>query len=233
MKWIMLTLSMLCYSVVGVMGQASAIHDESIMQQYMVAENGKGMLTPQYYYQAFHRGYYQSDYKKSKKYYRDLMKGYTYAENIVADSVRNGLTRMSKAMAATVLDRQATVDPVWAAERLAIEPKLETMMNNIGMIIPYGGSRSLYDDWLSRYNMVQTALTASRDAYMPSSMRKRQYMAIGQDLEKYNRELAKILKALSLSGNPLANDSTAMLRKVNVFTCAARAMAGWKMAIKN
>ena len=53
MKRIMLILNMLYCAVGGVMGQASAIHDESIMQQYMVAENGKGMLTPQYYYQAF------------------------------------------------------------------------------------------------------------------------------------------------------------------------------------
>ena len=59
--------------------------------------------------------------------------------------------------------------------------------------VPAGGTPKDRQRWDTYYKMFQTAIKATREAYMPNAQRKREYLNIYADLSKQNEILVKQL----------------------------------------
>ena len=84
-------------------------------------------------------------------------------------------------------DRQ--VDLAWQAEGPKIQSAMEAFRRNIGRITEAGGSPSDVSLWQERYHLFHTAINAIRNSYMPNAERKKQYLAIYDDITRKNETL--------------------------------------------
>jgi hypothetical protein len=127
-----------------------------------------------------------------------------------------------------VADRQ--IDLAWQVESDKINNKMSDFKTNIDRIIKFGGTASQQTVWKERYNLLTTAISATKSAYMPNSQRKKQYLAIYADAVKVNELLVKYLVQLSNSkatSKLLASTYTKENRNAAI---AAEAMSRWRDA---
>lgn len=172
-------------------------HDPSVMNQFTVTEIGLGSLMPDTYYAAFHNRYRQEAYETGKQVFRTqvlllLNQEVPYSETI--DSIH--LYR-AEIEGLNMAERTPNMlDAAWVVEKEKIEKAQELFRSNIEMITRLGGTPTSRSEWQDISKSIDCGLQAVREAYMPLSQRKRQYLAIYQDLVRYNTQLCQYLYQL-------------------------------------
>jgi hypothetical protein len=127
-----------------------------------------------------------------------------------------------------VADRQ--IDLAWLAEGDKIENKMQDLSRNIDRILRYGGTPSQQTLWKEYYNLLNTALTTVKSAYMPNSQRKKQYLAIYGDASKINESLIRYLVKLSNDKETLTALNATYAKTNKTASIAADAITRWSMA---
>ena len=183
--------SMLCAIACfnGFAQKPSYNHDAAKMNQITVMETGAGALTPIAYYRLLHNNYQKSAAAKNKLGFRSLAGIGAYQQIEYADSIEAYLKARAEVEALNMADRQ--IDLAWKTEGNKINDKLDAFHNNINRIVPAGGTPKDRQRWDTYYKMFQTAIKATREAYMPNAQRKREYLNIYADLSKQNEILVK------------------------------------------
>lgn len=162
-------------------------HDDAKMNQITVQEIGAGGLTPAFYYDVFHNSYQKSAAAKNKLGFRTLAGVAAWQQIEDADSVETAMKKRAEIEALNIADRQ--IDIAWLAEGNKIESKLNDFQNNINRIVSAGGSFNDKERWTEYYNIFQTSIKETKDAYMPNAQRKKEYLAIYADICKQNETL--------------------------------------------
>ena len=162
-------------------------HDDAKMNQITVQEIGAGGLTPAFYYDVFHNSYQKSAAAKNKLGFRTLAGVAAWQQIEDADSVETSMKKRAEIEALNIADRQ--IDIAWLAEGNKIESKLNDFQNNINRIVSAGGSFNDKERWTEYYNIFQTSIKETQDAYMPNAQRKKEYLAIYADICKQNETL--------------------------------------------
>ncbi len=210
-------------------GYVTYNHDEAKMKQITVMETGAGTLTPELYYWALHNSYKKSAAAKNKLGFRTLAGIGAYQQVEYADSIDSYLTKRAEIEALNVADRQ--VDLAWRVEGSKITEKLSTFQDNINRIVPAGGSPQDRERWNTYYKMYETAIKATREAYMPNAQRKREYLQIYADLSAQNELLVKQLVQIN---NKSKTESLLSMRNnyqtSNKAIVAATAAGKWREA---
>ena len=70
-------------------------------------------------------------------------------------------------------------------------------MRNISKITMYGGSYNSQKVWENIYDCFDMAIKETKSAYLDAGARKREYLAIYNDIVKHNVELTKYLRILA------------------------------------
>lgn len=219
--------SLLCLEA-SAQGFVSNNHDAAKMNQITVQEIGVGGLTPSLYYDIFHNGYQKTAARKNKLGFRTLAVVSAYQQVDVADSIEASLTKRSEIEILNMADRE--MDIAWIAEGSKINKKMEAFQTNINRIVPAGGTVSDKTRWTEYYNMFQTAIKETQDAYMPNAQRKRQYLAIYADIAKENEILLSFLVQLNSKRKTSTLLAARMERRNNVAAHATAAFGRWRDA---
>ena len=162
-------------------------HDDAKMNQITVQEIGAGGPTPAFYYEVFHNSYQKSAAAKNKLGFRTLAGVAAWQQIEDADSVETSMKKRAEIETLNIADRQ--IDIAWLAEGNKIESKLNDFQNNINRIVSAGGSFNDKERWTEYYNIFQTSIKETKDAYMPNAQRKKEYLAIYADICKQNETL--------------------------------------------
>lgn len=170
-------------------------HSETKMNQVTVMETGAGNLTPDLYYSTIHRSYQETASEKNKLRYRTEAGAAAFGQVPTAEKIDSSLTARSRIEALNMTDRE--VDIAWQTEGPKIEAKMATFKKNIERISAAGGNASDSERWLDYYRLFQTAIKSTREAYMPNSQRKREYLNIYDDLTKQNETLVAFIAQVS------------------------------------
>ena len=172
---------------VGAQSYVTYNHDDAKMNQITVQEIGAGGLTPAFYYDVFHNSYQKSAAAKNKLGFRTLAGVAAWQQIEDADSVETSMKKRAEIETLNIADRQ--IDIAWLAEGNKIESKLNDFQNNINRIVSAGGSFNDKERWTEYYNIFQTSIKETKDAYMPNAQRKKEYLAIYADICKQNETL--------------------------------------------
>ena len=162
-------------------------HDDAKMNQITVQEIGAGGLTPAFYYDVFHNSYQKSAAAKNKLGFRTLAGVAAWQQIEDADSGETSMKKRAEIETLNIADRQ--IDIAWLAEGNKIESKLNDFQNNINRIVSAGDSFNDKERWTEYYNIFQTSIKETKDAYMPNAQRKKEYLAIYADICKQNETL--------------------------------------------
>ena len=207
-------------------------HDEAVMRQYTVAEEGIGSLSPDLYYEWFHRDYSSWAKKKNKLAARWWMYNSIHQELGYAEQIDSSLTRRAKIEAMNIADRTGGIlDAAWLSEKDKITKKQEAFKKNIGLIITKGGSYADKRYWEEIYNCLSQSVNAIRDAYLPNMKRMAAYQLIYKDLVKRNNELVMMLcKWQGLKATQDMAEGSPVV-KANTKNAVKSAFARWKKSM--
>ena len=208
-------------------------HDAPVYNQFLVGETGGGSLTPQLYYDAVHRSYQKWASMENKNLFRGQFALVLEQEKPLAEQIDSALTYRARIEAMNVADRTPkALDLAWQAEKGKIEKKFQLFRENINKITMKGGTSQDYRRWLEIYNCLQTALQAVRDAYMPLTERKRQYLEIYHDLVSRNAQLVQFVTSLSCGqeADELLHSKVSP-RYVRLSGYTSDALGRWKVAM--
>ena len=162
-------------------------HDETKMYQVTVMETGVGNLTPRAFYSVVHNRYYQNAAETNKLRYRSEVAAHGSVQVGISETIDTSLTKRAEVEALNMADRQ--VDLAWQAEGPKIQSRLEAFNRNIERLSEAGGNAGDITLWQERYHLFQTAVSSIRNAYMPNAERKKQYLAIYDDIARKNETL--------------------------------------------
>ena len=162
-------------------------HDETKMYQVTVMETGVGNLTPRAFYSVVHNKYYQTANETNKLRYRSEVAAHGSVQVGISETIDTSLTKRAEVEALNMADRQ--VDLAWQAEGPKIQSRLEAFNRNIERLSEAGGNAGDISLWQERYHLFQTAVSSIRNAYMPNAERKKQYLAIYDDITRKNETL--------------------------------------------
>ena len=162
-------------------------HDETKMYQVTVMETGVGNLTPRAFYSVVHNRYYQNAAETNKLRYRSEAAAHGSVQVGISETIDTSLTKRAEVEALNMADRQ--VDLAWQAEGPKIQSRLEAFNRNIERLSEAGGNADDITLWQERYHLFQTAVSSIRNAYMPNAERKKQYLAIYDDITRKNETL--------------------------------------------
>lgn len=169
-------------------------HDNAKMNQITVQETGAGSLTPDLYYQTFHNRYRRTASAENKMSFRTTA-GISASQQIrEAEKLDSSMVKRAEIEALNMADRQ--VDLAWISEGRKIESRLEDFQRNINRLVTAGGQNAHVSLWREYYNKFTTAVTAIKQAYMPNSQRKKEYLRIYTDITEANENLLRFLVQL-------------------------------------
>lgn len=169
-------------------------HDNAKMNQITVQETGAGSLTPSLYYQILHNSYRKTANAENKMSFRTTAGISAYQQIDDAEKLDSAFVKRAEIEALNMADRQ--VDLAWMAEGRKIESKLEDFQRNINRLVTAGGKNAHVSLWREYYNKFTTAVTAIKQAYMPNSQRKKEYLRIYKDITEANDNLLRFLVQL-------------------------------------
>ena len=171
-------------------------HDSSKKNQITVMEIGSGSLSPELYYQLLHSSYKKSAASKNKLGFRTTAGIGAYNQVEYAEAIDSALTKRAEIEALNMADRQ--IDLAWKVEGSKINSKMNAFKNNIDRILSVGGSIGDKQRWTEYYHVYETAIKATKDAYMPNAKRKNETL-IKQLVQMSNASKTKEL--LTANGN--------------------------------
>jgi hypothetical protein len=203
-------------------------HDAAKMNQITVAEIGSGSLTPSLYYDLLHSNYASSAAVKNKLSFRTAASIAAYQQVDDATALDSAMIKRAEVEALNVADRQ--IDLAWQVEGDKINNKMSDFKTNINRILQVGGTSSQQYFWTQRYNMLTTAITTVKSAYLPNAQRKKQYLAIYADAAKFNELLVKYLMQLSNCKTTAELLAATYSRDNKNATIAAEALSRWRDA---
>jgi hypothetical protein len=203
-------------------------HDAAKMNQITVAEIGSGSLTPSLYYDLLHSNYASSAAVKNKLSFRTAARIAAYQQVDDATALDSAMIKRAEVEALNVADRQ--IDLAWQVEGDKINNKMSDFKTNINRILQVGGTSSQQYFWTQRYNMLTTAITTVKSAYLPNAQRKKQYLAIYADAAKFNELLVKYLAQLSNCKTTAELLAATYSRDNKNATIAAEALSRWRDA---
>lgn len=206
-------------------------HDASKMNQFTVAEIGSGSLTPDLYYTLLHNSYRKSASRKNKLSYRTTAGIAAYWQVDDAEKLDSALTKRAEIEALNIADRSGgALDVAWLAEGDKINTLMAAYRKNIDRILQMGGVPSQQKMWEEYYNVYQTAIKATQEAYMPNSQRKKQYLRIYADVAKKNESLVRYLVFLSNGKKTTELLSATGTKENRNAVLAAEALSRWRDA---
>jgi hypothetical protein len=206
-------------------------HDDTKMNQFTVAEIGSGTLTPELYYSLSHSNYKKTAAAKNKLGYRTTTGLSSYRQVDDAEKIDSALTKRAEVEALNIADRTGgALDVAWMAEGDKITSKMSDFQTNINRIPELGGSASQQALWKEHYNVLQTALQATQQAYMPNAQRKKQYLSIYADACRKNEALVKYLVRLSNSEATVRLLQASYTRSNPNAMAATQALSRWRDA---
>lgn len=201
-------------------------HDETKMNQIMVMETGAGTLKPAVYYRVAHNNYQKTAAARNKLLYRTEAGGFSYGQVDLAEKIDSALTSRAKIEALNMADRK--VDIAWQTEGSKLESKMQSFQNNIDRIIPAGGSPSDRTRWQEYYNLYQTAIRATGEAYMPNAQRKKEYLRIYEDLCRQNETLIRFIVSVRGRAHTEMALNASLTRIDRTAEIATEARSRWK-----
>lgn len=201
-------------------------HDKPKMNQFTVMETGLGSLTPEAYYLVTHNKYKRTANAKNKLGYRTSASAGAFAQTYEAERIDTTLTKRAKIETLNMTDRQ--VDLAWKTEGSKITASLEKFQKNINRIIPLGGSIEERKRWQEFYDMYSYSIRVTKNAYMPNSQRKREYLRIYADVVSQNEILVKQLVQIYNSANSDKLLVQSQITKPNKKSIAASAFNRWR-----
>lgn len=142
-------------------------YDSSKKNQITVMEIGSGSLSPELYYQLLHSSYKKSAASKNKLGFRTTAGIGAYNQVEYAEAIDSALTKRAEIEALNMADRQ--IDLAWKVEGSKINSKMNAFKSNIDRILPVGGSIGDKQRWTEYYHVYETAIKATKDAYMPNA----------------------------------------------------------------
>ncbi len=169
-------------------------HDPMKMNQITVMESGTGNLTPDWYYVLLHNNYQKTASVKYKTQYRALAGVNLFNQRSFAEEIDSAMSKRAFIETLNMADRiGGTADLAWAAEGPKVSGKMNTFLTNINRIVATGGTIEEREYWLQYYNVYQSAIRMTQDAYMPNAQRKREYLQIYADVSRKNDLLVRYL----------------------------------------
>ena len=205
-------------------------HDSSKKNQITVMEIGSGSLSPELYYQLLHSSYKKSAASKNKLGFRTTAGIGAYNQVEYAEAIDSALTKRAEIEALNMADRQ--IDLAWKVEGSKINSKMNAFKSNIDRILPVGGSIGDKQRWTECYHVYETAIKATKDAYMPNAQRKRQYLSIYADLTTQNETLLKYLVQLNTQSQTTALLAATNDRVVHKGSIISDAKSRWQENMK-
>ena len=166
-------------------------HDSPKQNQVTVMETGAGALSPDLYYTLLHNSYKKSAAAKNKLSFRTLAGVNLYNQVDEAEAIDSALVSRAKIEA----------------------------LRNIDRILPAGGTPDDRERWTEYYHVYQSAIKATRDAYMPNAQRKKEYLRIYEDVTRQNGILVGYLarrQNATITGNLLNATDERNLNKGNI-----------------
>ena len=210
-------------------------HDSSKKNQITVMETGGGSLSPELYYQLLHSSYKKSAASKNKLGFRTTAGIGAYNQVEYAETIDSALTKRAEIEALNMADRQ--IDLAWKVEGSKINNKMNAFKSNIDRILPVGGSIGDKQRWTECYHVYETAIKATKDAYMPNAKRKKIYLQIYADVAKQNETLIKQLVQISNASKTkkmlAANGNYQTANKRSVISSASSKWREAGMAVRN
>lgn len=205
-------------------------HDSSKKNQITVMEIGSGSLSPELYYQLLHSSYKKSAASKNKLVFRTTAGIGAYNQVEYAEAIDSALTKRAEIEVLNMADRQ--IDLAWKVEGSKINNKMNAFKSNIDRILPVGGSIGDKQRWTEYYHVYETAIKATKDAYMPNAQRKRQYLSIYADLTTQNETLLKYLVQLNTQSQTTALLAATNDRVVHKGSIISDAKSRWQENMK-
>ena len=210
-------------------------HDCAKKNQMMVMEIGSGSLSPTEYYQLLHSSYMKSAARKNKLGYRTTAGIGAYNQMEYAEAIDSAMTKRAEIEALNMADRQ--VNLAWKVEGSKINSKMDAFKKNIDRILPVGGSIGDKQRWTEYYHVYETAIKATKDAYMPNAKRKKIYLQIFADVAKQNETLIKQLVQMSNASKTkdllTANGNYQTVNKRSIISSASSKWREAGMAVRN
>ena len=205
MNRILLLMAVATAATSGVKAQSVTYnHDSPKQNQITVMETGTGALSPELYYTLLHNKYKKSAASKNKLSFRTLAGVNLYNQTDEAEAIDSALVKRAEIEALNVADRQ--IDLAWLAEGDKINAQMERFQRNIDRILLAGGTTDDRERWTEYYHVYQSAIKATRDAYMPNAQRKKEYLRIYEDVTRQNGILVGYLarrQNATMTGNLL------------------------------
>ena len=205
-------------------------HDSSKKNQITVMEIGSGSLSPELYYQLLHSSYKKLAASKNKLGFRTTAGTGAYNQVEYAEAIDSALTKRAEIEALNMADRK--IDLAWKVEGSKINSKMNAFKSNIDRILPVGGSIGDKQRWTEYYHVYETAIKATKDAYMPNAQRKRQYLSIYADLTTQNETLLKYLVQLNTQSQTTALLAATNDRVVHKGSIISDAKSRWQENMK-
>ena len=210
-------------------------HDSSKKNQITVMETGSGSLSPDLYYQLLHNSYKKSAASKNKLGFRTTAGIGAYNQVEYAEAIDSALTKRAEIEALNMADRQ--IDLAWKVEGSKINSKMNAFKSNIDRILPVGGSIGDKQRWTEYYHDYETAIKATKDAYMPNAKRKKMYLQIYADVAKQNETLVKQLVQMSNASKTkellTANGNCQTVNKRSIISSASSKWREAGMTVRN
>lgn len=205
-------------------------HDAAKMNQIKVMETGGGVLTPDLYYWTLHNNYKKTAANKNKLTFRTLAGIDAYNQVEFAENIDSALTSRAKIEALNLADRK--VDLAWRAEGSKIETAMARFKQNIDCILPVGGSIDEQRRWTEYYNMYNSAVTATKNSFMPNAQRKKEYLRIYEDVARQNEILLRYLVRLHSKAQTQTLLSATHERTLHKESIVGEAKNRWNEAMK-
>lgn len=207
-------------------------HDPMKMNQITVMESGSGELQPAWYYNLLHENYSKGAASTNKAMYRTEAGGVLYLQLPTGDSIKTYLEKRAEIEALNMADRAGgAADLAWLAEGEKIERKMAAFMTNVDRIVPAGGTGDERSYWLQYYDMFQTAIRNTQDAYMPNAQRKREYLQIYADVARKNDLLVKYLVKIHQRHLMEERNRVRVVPRPETQALALSALARWQGAV--
>ena len=207
-------------------------HDPMKMNQITVMESGSGELQPAWYYNLLHGNYSKGAASTNKAMYRTEAGGVLYLQLPTGDSIKTYLEKRAEIEALNMADRAGgAADLAWLAEGEKIERKMAAFMTNVDRIVPAGGTGDERSYWLHYYDMFQTAIRNTQDAYMPNAQRKREYLQIYADVARKNDLLVKYLVKIHQRHLMEERNRARVVPRSETQALALSALARWQGAV--
>ena len=205
-------------------------HDPAKKNQIMVMETGGGSLTPELYYWTFHKNYKKSAASKNKLGFRTTAGIGAYNQVEYAEAIDSALTKRAEIEALNMADRQ--IDLAWKVEGSKINSKMNAFKNNIDRILSVGGSIGDKQRWTEYYHVYETAINATKDAYMPNAQRKKEYLRIYDDVVRQNETLLRYLVRLHSASRTNTLLTATHERTLHKESIVNEAKSRWNEAVK-